>query len=183
LPWIEGGEKLWNFIKKNKPKILTGIPNGKWAEPQKREWCKSKLGSDVHVITCFSRHKHNFCKVKGSILIDDRESFKEKWEKAGGTFVHHTNTDDSISKLNDIFAKQKEKIQTKKQKIEDEITSEKLIESENQKTLSENKDEGSENISSKKRKNKEITLNVNETCEEIPAKKKKGIEQYFKRIE
>ncbi|CAM9945870.1 unnamed protein product [Ascophyllum nodosum] len=71
LDWMPDGRELWNGIVDLHPTILTGLPMGNWAEPQKREWCKKELGGDVFVITCMSRDKHIYCQYDGSVLIDD----------------------------------------------------------------------------------------------------------------
>ena len=65
--------------------ILTGLPMGGWADPQKREWCKKHLNYDYDlVITCFSKDKHNYCSTKFDILIDDRLNNCQDWIQAGG---------------------------------------------------------------------------------------------------
>ena len=53
----------------------------------------------VNVISCWSRYKHFECVVPGSILIDDRETLQADWERAGGVFVHHTDTPTTLRKL------------------------------------------------------------------------------------
>lgn len=35
LEWMSDGQELWNSIVDLHPTILTGLPMGKWAEPQK----------------------------------------------------------------------------------------------------------------------------------------------------
>eukprot|EP00611_Tribonema_gayanum_P017238 TRINITY_DN2980_c0_g1_i4.p1 TRINITY_DN2980_c0_g1~~TRINITY_DN2980_c0_g1_i4.p1 ORF type:complete len:367 (+),score=59.27 TRINITY_DN2980_c0_g1_i4:166-1101(+) len=105
LPWMKDGKQLWEFIKGYKPAILTGLPLGQWAAPQKRRWCQRELGkpSDVPVITCMSRDKHTYCRVPGSILIDDRITAKDPWEAAGGVFVFHTSAQQSIAELQKLL--------------------------------------------------------------------------------
>jgi hypothetical protein len=39
--------------------------------------------------------------VSLSVLIDDRISLKDDWEKAGGIFIHHINTETTLRKLRD----------------------------------------------------------------------------------
>jgi hypothetical protein len=101
LYWLEGGKELWKYVSQHNPIIMTGLPLGKWAEPQKRSWCCRELGEAVEVICCMSKQKG--LKVKEVIqegevpvLIDDRISAKEAWEAVGGIFIHHTNVDNSI---------------------------------------------------------------------------------------
>jgi len=101
LEWMADGKELWNLIKRTHPTILTGIPRGKWAEPQKREWCKRELGEDVPVITCQSHVKQSYCNP-GDILIDDRETIGVKWQEAEGIFILHTSTQSTKEKLMEL---------------------------------------------------------------------------------
>ena len=59
------------------------------------------------VITCWSVHKHREClKNSGDVLIDDRpmnHQMQQKWEDAGGTFIHHTSTKNTIQQLKRIL--------------------------------------------------------------------------------
>jgi hypothetical protein len=107
LEWMPGARALWDFVAPYEPTILTGLPYGKWAEPQKREWCRRELGPDVPVITCFSREKAKRAAAatpgdKVPVLIDDRESQKDPWEGIGGVFIHHTSVEKTIGELEDL---------------------------------------------------------------------------------
>lgn len=111
LDWMPDGRDLWLAVKKYSPAILTGLPMGKWAEPQKRSWCERELGADVHVITGMSRQKadlavrwleENDMDEKTPVLIDDRLKMKESWEAVGGKFILHLNAAGSIAKLKDL---------------------------------------------------------------------------------
>lgn len=63
---------------------------------------KRKEPGILNVISCWSKFKYRECVVPGSILIDDREKLGADWIKAGGTFVHHINTEMTIQKLRDL---------------------------------------------------------------------------------
>ncbi|CAM9672403.1 unnamed protein product [Laminaria digitata] len=102
LDWMSDGQDLWNNIVDLHPTILTGLPMGKWAEPQKRKWCVRELGEDVPVITCMSRDKHLHC-IPGSVLIDDRLSLQADWQRAGGVFIHHTSATTSLEELKTLL--------------------------------------------------------------------------------
>ncbi|CAM9180482.1 unnamed protein product [Discosporangium mesarthrocarpum] len=104
LEWMNDGRELWEGIRGLQPTILTGVPMGKWAEPQKRAWCSDELGGDVPVITCMSRDKHKYCHSPGCILIDDRGSLRVDWESQGGLFIHHTSTRQSLKELEAILS-------------------------------------------------------------------------------
>ena len=104
LDWMPDGEDLWNQTKHLNPIILTGLPGGSWAEPQKRLWCTQHLGPEIQVITCLSREKHLRAQPyilpnTKALLIDDREKLKPQWEEAGGIFIHHTTTKTTLEQL------------------------------------------------------------------------------------
>ncbi|WP_455381185.1 glutathione S-transferase N-terminal domain-containing protein [Salinispira pacifica] len=107
LDWTPDGRELWQHIEKHGPTVLSGLPLGFWARPQKIEWCRRELGEDVPVITCMSREKAR----KGAaatpdgqvpLLIDDRESICESWEQMGGVFVLHRSASETIGKLQEL---------------------------------------------------------------------------------
>lgn len=104
LPWMADGRALWDFCRPYAPIILTGLPLGTWAEPQKRAWCRRELGPEVPVITCLTRHKPQQAyeatpEGKIPVLVDDRLKIKEEWEGMGGVFILHQNAADSIAAL------------------------------------------------------------------------------------
>jgi hypothetical protein len=104
LEWTEDGHELWDAVKHLEPTILTGLPLGKWAEPQKRAWVARELGPDVQVITCMSRDKAKKAREAAPndatpILVDDRERLREAWEAMGGVFIHHTSARRSLDEL------------------------------------------------------------------------------------
>ncbi|CAM9157062.1 unnamed protein product [Choristocarpus tenellus] len=103
LDWMDDGRELWESIRHLQPTILTGLPMGNWAEPQKRLWCSRELGKHVPVITCMSKDKYNYCTTAGSILIDDRESLRPDWERMGGIFMHHTSTQQTLEKMRTLL--------------------------------------------------------------------------------
>ena len=98
LDWMSDGRDLWAAIAVLEPTILTGLPRGKWASPQKITWCARELGPDVPVITCMARDKHKHGGA-GDVLIDDRIKAKEPWEDMGGLFVHHQTTEQTLREL------------------------------------------------------------------------------------
>lgn len=91
LEFIPGAEGFFNSLRKYKPTILTGLPLGKWAEPQKREWCARMLGEDQPVIACMAKDKQKFGKP-GDVLVDDLTKNMDPWVEMGGIFIHHTTS-------------------------------------------------------------------------------------------
>ncbi len=111
LSWMKDGQELWDMVLPFSPVILTGLPMGKWAEPQKRAWSERELGTDIPVITGMSRKKAELAQAwledsnkdeKTGILIDDRLKIKEPWETAGGKFILHLNTAGTLEELKEL---------------------------------------------------------------------------------
>ncbi len=104
LHWMSDGKFLWDFCTKYNPVIITGLPLGNWAEPQKRAWCHRELGKDVQVVACMTREKPQKAweltpEDHIAVLVDDRIKIKEQWEAMGGIFVFHTSAESSINQL------------------------------------------------------------------------------------
>ena len=90
LEWMENGRELWEKLKQYDPEILTGLPRGKTAAAQKRDWCAEEIGPHVKVHTCWARDKwKKVDRSIKSILIDDlffffSEENCKAWSEAGG---------------------------------------------------------------------------------------------------
>jgi hypothetical protein len=98
LEFMQDAEALWRFCAPHEPTILTGLPLGAWAPEQKRRWVARMLGAHVPVITCMSRDKWRHA-GRDHVLVDDRASAREQWERAGGVFIHHVAAERSIAAL------------------------------------------------------------------------------------
>jgi hypothetical protein len=101
LPEMPDARRLFDGVRHLKPTILTGLPIGNWAAPQKVEWAAEHFPG-VPIITCMARDKHKHMKP-GDVLVDDRENHRAAYEAAGVRFVHHQNAKDSLRQLADIF--------------------------------------------------------------------------------
>ena len=101
LPEMPDARVLYEGVKHLKPTILTGLPLGRWAAPQKIEWAEEHF-PDVPIITCMARDKHKHMK-RGDVLVDDRENHRAAYEEAGVVFVHHKSAEDSLRQLAEIF--------------------------------------------------------------------------------
>jgi len=101
LPLLPDARVLFDAVEHLTPTILTGLPLGKWAAPQKVAWAAEHFPG-VPIITCMARDKHKHMK-RGDVLVDDRENHRAAYEGAGVVFVHHKSAEDSISKLAEIF--------------------------------------------------------------------------------
>lgn len=98
LELMHDAQVLWDYCQPYAPIILTGLPLGRWAEPQKRSWVANMLGRDVEVITTMSKHKPRWSRP-GRVLVDDRERTRAGWEREGGIFILHVSAAQSIAAL------------------------------------------------------------------------------------
>jgi len=101
LPEMPDARQLFDGVKHLQPTILTGLPLGTWAAPQKVEWAARHFPG-VPIVTCMARDKHKHMHP-GDVLVDDREKHREAYEKAGVIFVHHKNAEDSLKQLAKVF--------------------------------------------------------------------------------
>jgi len=101
LPELPDARLLFDAVAHLNLTILTGLPLGNWAAPQKIRWATEHFPG-TKIITCLARDKYRHM-TKGDILVDDREDHRAKWEDAGGTFVHHKNARASLDQLARIF--------------------------------------------------------------------------------
>jgi hypothetical protein len=88
---------LFGAVRHRSPIILTGLPRGNWAEPQKRRWAEKHFPG-VEVITTMAALKREYCHP-GDALVDDRDKHRHLWEAAGGVFIHHKAAASSITEL------------------------------------------------------------------------------------
>lgn len=88
---------LYQAVRHLEPVILTGVPRGTWAEPQKKRWAARHFPG-VEVITTQSALKREHCHP-GDALVDDTDRFRHLWEAEGGIFVHHSDAASSIAEL------------------------------------------------------------------------------------
>jgi hypothetical protein len=91
--------ELYDAVRRFRPIILTGMPQGDWAEPQKRRWAR-RYFPGVPVITTMAALKREHCHP-GDVLVDDRPHYRHLWEAEGGVFIQHTDAKSSIRALRD----------------------------------------------------------------------------------
>ena len=104
LEFSSEGKKIWNFVKKYKPYILSACgPHAKYAKPGKIKWISANLGtsnlSGVHLVR--SHDKKNYAKMNGkpTVLIDDYSKNCREFEGSGGIAIQTTTASEVISKL------------------------------------------------------------------------------------
>ena len=101
LPLIADARLLFEAVEHLHPTVLTGLPLGKWAAPQKLAWVEQHFPG-TPVITCMARDKHRFMDP-GDVLVDDRENHRATYEAHGVIFVHHRSARDSLRELAAIY--------------------------------------------------------------------------------
>ncbi len=102
LPLMPDAQLLFDAVAHLRPTILTGLPLGGWAAPQKVAWAERHFPG-TPIITCMARDKVRYM-ARGDVLVDDREDHRSKWEDAGGIFITHENAERSIAALRQIFS-------------------------------------------------------------------------------
>jgi hypothetical protein len=101
LPLMPDAMLLFEAVRHLEPTILTGLPLGNWAAPQKVRWAAEHFPG-TKIITTMARDK--FRHMTGmDVLVDDRADHRDKWEHAGGTFIHHKSARDSLAQLAEIY--------------------------------------------------------------------------------
>jgi hypothetical protein len=101
LPEMPDARLLFEAVEHLKPTILTGLPLGNWAAPQKVKWAAEHFPG-VPIVTCMARDKHKHMKP-GDVLVDDRENHRAAYEASGVRFVHHRSAADSLRQLAKIY--------------------------------------------------------------------------------
>ena len=71
---------------------------GEGCRQGKIDWVKNNLGSQYKILLEEDKWKYS---GPNKLLIDDTFSKVEPWIQKGGLAVHHQNTPDSITKLNE----------------------------------------------------------------------------------
>lgn len=98
LPWMPGGQKLWNAITTYNPTILTApMANAHGCEAGKATWVENNLGKHKVI---YEDKKYNYAH-SGAVLVDDFEINIIPWIEAGGVAVHHHH-DSVTSTINKI---------------------------------------------------------------------------------
>jgi hypothetical protein len=101
LEQMPDAQRLFQAVKHLKPTILTGLPLGTWAAPQKERWAAEHFPG-VPIITTMASKKHLHME-RGDVLVDDRAKHRHLWEDAGGIFVHHMNAEGTLRQLAKIY--------------------------------------------------------------------------------
>ena len=113
LPLMPDAKRLWSFIGKYKPIMLTAIPResrgpiSKQAAEDKTQWMKSNFNLDPSDMRAVSRQdKQQFAKDgrdgRPNILIDDHAGNIREFKSKGGIGIHHTSAVNTIKQLKQL---------------------------------------------------------------------------------
>ena len=100
LPLMPDAMELFAAVRHLDPIILTGLPRGNWAAPQKVRWATEHFPG-TRIITCLAADKRRHAR-DGDILVDDTLKYRDLWTGAGGIFVHHRDARTTIAALREI---------------------------------------------------------------------------------
>ncbi|HEU0311421.1 MAG TPA: hypothetical protein VFR36_09415 [Sphingomicrobium sp.] len=101
LPLLPDARLLFDAVEHLDPIILTGLPLGSWAAPQKIRWAEEHFPG-TRIITCMARDKYRHM-TGADVLVDDRADHRDRWEAAGGVFVHHRDAPSSLEQLAELY--------------------------------------------------------------------------------
>jgi hypothetical protein len=101
LPLMPDAMELFAAVSHLDPVILTGLPRGNWAAPQKVRWAAEHFPG-TRIITCMAADKRNHAQA-GDVLVDDQLKHAHLWEGAGGIFVHHRDAKQTIAMLCELI--------------------------------------------------------------------------------
>lgn len=97
LEWSSDGKRLWKYIEKYKPELLSAPSRQNDSRVAKHDWVKREL-PDTHLILRSAKHKKDFA-GPNCILIDDRIDNIQGWRDSGGIGIHHVNAKHTIDQL------------------------------------------------------------------------------------
>ena len=101
LPLMPRATELFAAVRHLHPIILTGLPRGNWAAAQKVRWAAQHFPG-TKIITCLAVDKRKHC-ADGDVLVDDTLKYRQRWEDAGGVFIHYRDVDQVLEELAGYF--------------------------------------------------------------------------------
>jgi len=97
MDWKNDGKRLWKYIQKHNPKILSAPSRNVESRIGKISWVERELPG-VELILKYAKNKKDLSEPN-SILIDDRPENINDWIEAGGIGILHLNTKHTIDQL------------------------------------------------------------------------------------
>ncbi|MDB4232352.1 hypothetical protein N9795_01460 [Candidatus Pelagibacter sp.] len=97
IPWMPGGQQLWNYIKPHNPTLLSSPSFDDSSRMGKSLWVKDHIPG-TPLIFRQAKQKSDFA-GPNKILIDDREDTIMNWKAKNGIGILYKNTDQTINDL------------------------------------------------------------------------------------
>ena len=97
LEWMPDGHKLWDYIEKYNPTLLSAPSREESSRIGKRIWVKRNLPG-IKLLLKSAERKQEYA-TPNAILIDDRKDNIDRWNAAGGIGIHHTSAAKTIEAL------------------------------------------------------------------------------------
>ena len=103
LAWMPGGKRLYSFISKYDPHILSAYSDrDNNSRSGKLKWLGKNTKfkrSNINLVKREDKKKFATMGGKPNVLVDDYLKNINEWESAGGTGVHHTETGKTVAEL------------------------------------------------------------------------------------
>ena len=113
MPWMKDGKRLWRYINKHNPSILSAAvknnqdPNCK---PGKLRWLSGNLGLNnsarINLVNRSQKQDYTMIGHSGkreqAVLIDDYPKNIKEWTAKGGIGILHTSASNTIRQLKRI---------------------------------------------------------------------------------
>ena len=103
IEWMPEGEKLWNYIKKYNPIILSAPSRNPVSRMGKKIWVEEKMPGTRLILA--SRENKMEYSGENKILIDDRADTISEWIAKGGIGILFTSTSQTIAELEKLNLK------------------------------------------------------------------------------
>jgi hypothetical protein len=100
MPWMPEGQKLWSYIEKYNPTLLTAPSMDDSSRIGKAVWRKKHIPG-VPMKFKAAKNKADFA-APNTILIDDREDTIASWNAQGGIGILFKSTDQVINELKEL---------------------------------------------------------------------------------
>lgn len=100
MEWKNDGKRLWNYIEKYSPKILSAPSRNVESRIGKIQWVERELPG-VELLLKYAKNKKDLSEPN-SILIDDRPSNIEDWREKGGIGILHVSAKHTIDQLKSL---------------------------------------------------------------------------------
>jgi|TARA_B110000967_G_C18711908_1_gene473138 hypothetical protein len=103
LDWVPGAKRLYSFISKYDPHILSAYSErDNNSRPGKLKWLKNNIKikrSNINLVKREDKQKFATTNGEPNVLIDDFKKNIVEWESKGGIGVHHTEVGKTIAEL------------------------------------------------------------------------------------